>query len=134
VVLFFVAGFLIGFVPGHRRAEQLRAANELLQRTNRTLQQSLRIAELRGALGLMQHRVTQNKFGGAAEIASGFFNGVRQALNSAEETVLRDNLRTMLLQRDEITKGLAQADPGVKQRIERLYAQFFNIRKPRGEG
>ena len=49
VLVFFLAGFLIGFVPSQTALEQLRAENDQLQRSNSTLQSSLRIAELRGA-------------------------------------------------------------------------------------
>ena len=134
VLVFFLAGFLIGFVPSQTALEQLRAENDQLQRSNSTLQSSLRIAELRGAAGLMQHRVDQNNFGEAGEIATGFFNGVRQALHASNDAALRKNLQEMLLQRDKITTGLARADPAVKEEIEQLYGRFFHIRGKTKEG
>jgi hypothetical protein len=134
VLVVFIAGFLIGFVPSQAALEQLRADNQQLKRSSSTLQSSLRLAELRGAAGLMQQRVNENNFGAAGEIATGFFNGLRQAVHATGDAGLRKSLQEILLQRDKITTGLAQADPAVKEEIEQLYGRFFHIREKTGEG
>jgi hypothetical protein len=128
VISFFIAGFLIGFFPAHSRVDRLQTENAELRRQNANLQQSLRIAELRGVAGLMNHRVGQNNYGAAAKLSTGFFNGLRQAIATSSDEALRDNLRAMLQQRDEITVSLAQADPAVKQKLEQIYADFFQMR------
>ena len=128
VLLFFVAGFLLGYIPGHGTAMRLRAENEELQRTNQTLQQTLRIAELRGAAGLINYRLSENNFGAAAELVPGFFNGLKQTIEKTGDSALRENLTAILRQRDEITTGLAQTDPAVKEKIADVYASFFDIR------
>lgn len=128
ILVFFIAGFLIGFAPQHAEVERLRARNQKVEHANVILESSLRIAELRGAAGLIQRRLDQNSFSAATELAIGFFNGVRRAINEeAGDTALRQNLRAILQQRDEVMKGLTEGDSGVGDRMADIYAVFFQI-------
>jgi hypothetical protein len=91
------------------------------------LEETLRIAGLRGAAGLMSYRVNQSNYGAAAKLSTGFFNGLRQTIDNTKDERLRENLRAMLLERDEIAVGLAQADSAVKEKLGQIYADFFQI-------
>jgi hypothetical protein len=123
-----IAGFSIGYLPARWTIDRLEAQISRLKQRNGTLEQSLRIAELRGAAGLMSYRVNQNNYGAAAELSTGFFNGLRQAMDKTKDETVRQNLQAMLRQRDEITVGLARADPAVKEKLAQMYADFFQIR------
>lgn len=123
-----LAAFLLGYLPAQSTIARLEAETVKLKQGNQVLERSLRIAELRGAAGLMSHRIRQNDYSAAAELSTGFFNGLREALQETSDEQVRKNLETMLLQRDEITIALAQKDPAVQEKLEQMYADFFQIR------
>lgn len=124
----FIAGFLMGYLPLRSDLKKLQAENAKIEQQNATWAQSLRIANLRGAAGLMTYRVNRNNYGAAAKLSTGFFNGLGEAIQNTTDETLRRNLQALLEQRDEITGGLAQAEPGVKETLAQLYADFFQIR------
>jgi phage shock protein A len=123
-----VAVILIASLPSWSTIEGLETRISRLEQRNAVLEQSLKIAELRGAAGLMSYRVNQNDYGAAAELSTGFFNGVREMVSETEDQAVRQNLQAMLQQRDEITAGLAQSDPATKEKLAQIYADFFQIR------
>jgi len=123
-----IGGFLIGYLPARSTIGTLKTQNSRLEQRNAVLEQSLKIAELRGAVGLMSYRVDQNNYGAAAELSTGFFNGLRGMINTTKDERVRQNLQAMLQQRDEVTIGLAQSDPATKPKLAQIYADFFQIR------
>jgi hypothetical protein len=48
-----IGGFLIGYLPARSTIGTLKTQNSRLEQRNAVLEQSLKIAELRGAVGLM---------------------------------------------------------------------------------
>jgi len=124
----FIGGFLIGYLPARSTIEGLKTQNSRLEQRNAVLEQSLKITELRGAVGLMSYRVNQNNYSAAAELSTGFFNGLRGMINDTKDETVRRNLQAMLQQRDEITIGLAQSDPATKQKLAQIYGDFFQVR------
>jgi cell division protein FtsB len=131
----FVMGLLISYLavgPIRRdlRSEmkQLRQENTDLRQQTALLQQNLRVAELRGAVGLMSYRANRNNYGAAANLSTGFFDGVREVTEKTDNQALKHNLQKILDQRDQVTAALAKGDPKVKDRLARIYADFFQIR------
>lgn len=119
---------MIGYLPARSTIDGLETQNFRLEQKNAVLDQSLKIAALRGAVGLMSYRANQNNYGAAAELSTGFFDGLRAIIDDTKDENLRRNLQAMLQQRDEITAGLAQSDPATKQQLAQLYADFFQVR------
>ena len=112
--------FLLGYVPscvGARSAEEQRAE----------LEQKLKMAELRGQLGMASYEANRNNYANATEFSTNFFNGLRNAIDSAEDDTVKKRLQAMMALRDEITTNLAQADPVVKEKLARMYADFYQI-------
>lgn len=124
----FIAGFLMGYLPLRSELEQLQAQNAKIEEQNASWAQSLKITNLRGAAGLMSYRISHNNYGAVAELSTGFFNGLREAIQNTTDETLRQNLQALLQQRDEIIAGLAQADPAVKETLAQIYVDFFQIR------
>ena len=124
-----IVGVLIGSLPARSNIDGLETKISRLEQRNAVLEQSLKIAELRGAAGLMSYRVDQNNYAAAAELSTGFFNGVREMINRTNDETVRQNLQAMLRQRDEIAAGLAESDPTTKQKLAQIYADFFQIRR-----
>ena len=135
----FIAGFLVGFLPMQANQAVLESQNARLQqqkesldprvpeleRTVQKLRADLKLEQLRGTAGLMSYRANRNNFGAAAELSTGFFNGVKDAIAGAEDPTLRDALAKVLAQRDNVTAALAQANPAVKDQLAEIYANLF---------
>lgn len=112
--------FLLGYVPscvGARSAEEQKAE----------LEHKLKMADLRGQLGMASYEANRNNYANAAEFSTNFFNGLRSAIDSAEDDEVKKKLQTMIGLRDEVTTNLAQADPVVKEKLARMYADFYQI-------
>ena len=134
-----VGGFLLGYLPTHSQITDLELQNAHLrqqdgafsrqiaelQQTIHKLEGDLKLAELRGTAGLMSYRASQNNFGAAAELSTGFFDGVSEAIATVDNGALKENLQKILDQRDLVTTALAQADPVVKVRLAEIYAGFL---------
>ena len=141
----FVGGFLLGYLPTHSQILDLETQNAQLrqqdgafsrqiaelQQTIHKLEGDLKLAELRGTAGLMSYRASQNNFGAAAELSTGFFDGVSAAVASVNDEAMKENLQKILDQRDVVTTALAQANPIVKERLAEIYAGFL---QPSGSG
>ena len=141
IALFFVlvAIFMAGYLPGRSRAraaagetervsERLRESQATLART----QFDLQVARLRGHLGETLHEANANNFSVAADRATAFFDGLREAVNSAQLPAgeRRQILETVLARRDEISAGLARADAAVKGELAGMYMEFGRAVEP----
>lgn len=115
-----IAVFAAGYIPscvGARSAEE----------RNTRLQQNLKLAELRGHLGMASYEANRNNYANAAQQSTEFFNGLRETISSTNDAALKQNLEKFSARRDEITTNLAQADPAVKEKLAQAYADFFQI-------
>lgn len=130
VVLIFLAGYLPGASRARNAAAESRQTSQRLTETQATLaktQFDLEVARLRGHLGEVLHEANANNFGVAAEHATAFFDGLRNAVASphAEPAGERRNvLQSILARRDEISADLARADPAVKAKLAEMYMAF----------
>lgn len=115
-----LAVFSLGYIPSCVSA---RSAEE----RNVRLQNNLKLADLRGQLGMASYEVNRNNYASAAQHSTEFFNGLRETINIASDATLKQNLEKFLARRDEITTNLAQADPAVKEKLAQAYADFFQI-------
>lgn len=133
VVLVLAAVFAAGWWPATSRAraarEETERVTERLQESQATLAQTqfdLQVARLRGNLGEVLHETNANNYGIAAERATAFFDGLRDAVNSAQLAAgeRRTVLTGILDRRDEISADLARAEPAVKAKLTEMYMQL----------
>lgn len=133
VLVVFLVGFLPSYLYSRSVAKDLVQAEERVALAESRLSEvefDLELARLRGELGELLQAVNENNFGTAANKASEFFDGVRQAATSEHavaNSTRREALDTVLARRDEISSDLARADAGVKAKIEALYMQFAAV-------
>lgn len=134
-----VAIFLLGYLPGRSRASAATGETERVSRrldeSQATLAQTqfdLQIARLRGDLGETLCEANANNFGVAADRATAFFDGLREAVNSPQLAPgqRRQMLETVLARRDEISADLARADAAVKAKLGEMYMQFGGAARP----
>ncbi len=125
-VFVFLAIFLTGFVPMWRRAN-LRAE----QRD--AAQHELRFSRAQNALATAAIEARRGNYEPARQATSEFFTDLRSQTDGGETSSLtqaqRDNLRTLLLQRDEIITLLARGDAASSDRLSDIYVEYRNILK-----
>ena len=115
-----LAAFLIGYVPSCASARKAEAENARL--LNR-----LKMADLRGRIGMSSYEANRNNYANAAQFSSEFFNQVAEIINTEGDDSVKQRLQSILARRDEITTNLAQADPSVKDKLAQMYAEVFQI-------
>lgn len=118
VVLIFV--FLAGFIPS------CMSARDAQERSTR-LQHKLTLADLHVRLGMTSYEVNRNNYANAAQTSTDFFNGLKVMIDTTTDEGLKQKLQAIGMRRDEITTNLAQADPGVKEKLAQMFADFFQI-------
>ncbi|HET9531632.1 MAG TPA: hypothetical protein VFQ92_14845 [Blastocatellia bacterium] len=115
-----IAAFLIGYVPScvsARNAEEEKAR----------LERRLKLADLRGRIGMASYEANRNNYANAAAFSSEFFNLLAETINTSTDDALKQTLQPLLARRDEITTNLAQADPSVKDKLAQMYAEVFQV-------
>lgn len=115
-----IAFFLLGYIPASMSA---RTAQE----RNSQLEYDLRLADLRGQLGMASYETNQNNYASAAQRSTGLFNGLREAIDHTTDQTLKQDLEQILARRDEITANLAAANPAVKDKLAQAYVDLFQI-------
>ena len=112
-----IAVFLLGYVPSCIDARMVRQQNA-------GMQYHLKLANLRGQLGMMSNEANRNNFGRAADLSTEFFDGVRKVLDNPSDERIKAKLQGILSRRDEVTTDLAQANPAVKSKLSDMYADL----------
>lgn len=117
-VLIFV--FLLGFIPSCMSARNAQGRNTQLEH-------KLTLADLHIRFGMTSYEANRNNYASAAQPSTEFFNGLKETINTTGDEPLKQKLQAMSTRRDEITTNLAQADPGVKEKLAQMFADFFQI-------
>jgi len=120
-----LGAFLIGFVPQYQQKRQARAdlaaANEKLS----SIHTELKMAELRDLSGRMLVQVLLRNYGLAQDLASQYFNKLREAADQAHDPRAKNKLQDLLAMRDAITAALAQGDPTTSSEIQTLFTKTY---------
>jgi len=115
-----VGTFLLGYVPAEIGARSARAEQARLTH-------KLELTALEVQLGMMSLEANRDNYGLAAKLATPFFDGLQTAIASQAGQDVTRALQVMLVRRDEITSDLAQAKPGVKEKISGLYGDLYRL-------
>lgn len=112
--------FLFGYIPSCVSA---RSAQE----RNTRLEHKLKLVELHSRLGMISYEANRNNYANATQSSTDFFNGLKDMIDTTGDESMKQKLLAISTRRDEITTNLAQADPGVKEKLAQMYADFFQI-------
>ncbi len=92
------------------------------------LQKRLDLGELHLRLGRLAMEADRQDYGTAGEHAATFFDtAARMEEQATEDEKVRAALKRVLAARDDITAGLATANPATTQRLKQLYLDFFDL-------
>jgi hypothetical protein len=115
-----IAVFLAGYVPSCTSARQA-------QQQQARLESQLALSRLQGQLGMASYEANRNNYASAAQLSTDFFNGLREAAGRTNDEALRQKLQALGARRDEVTANLAEPNPAVKEKLQQMYADLFQI-------
>ena len=115
-----IAVFSLGYIPSCVSARSAQERNTQLERR-------LKLVDLHNVLGMTSYEANRNNFANAAELSTGFFNGLKEMIDTTADAGLKQKLQPISARRDEITTNLAQADPAVKEKLAQMYADFYQV-------
>jgi hypothetical protein len=118
-----VGGFLIGFVPGCMRS------NDLQSRLDRA-EQAVSFSTARDLASMLHVEVANRNYGNAAGLSTRFFDHVRALSEQTNDRETRERLQQILAEREAVSTGLAQNDPGIETQI-RNFVQLLHHTGPR---
>lgn len=119
IILLLVA-FLAGFIPQFMKAYRLSDELETARTDVAACRTEVELSEVRDLAALMYLETNRKNFGVAADHSKRFFDKVRDLASESTDPVLQLRLKEMLDQRDNITAGLASADPVVLAELQAL--------------
>jgi hypothetical protein len=120
LIAVFVAGFLVGDLPSRISASNAKEQNTQLEQKLGLSEQRLRLAELRGQMGIMSYEANRNNYAEVSKFSTEFFNGLRETINDTNDEALKQKLAAIVARRDEITTNIAQADSSVKEKLAQI--------------
>ena len=139
-VLCLIIGVVLGALSGtwtERRRSDERIATAVEAESARAghleadvtqLQQRLGLRELHLRLGRLAMEADHQDYGTASEQAATFFDAAaRMAEQARGDERVHAALEQVLAARDDVTAGLATADPAATQRLKQLYLDFFDL-------
>ena len=122
-----VAAFLLGFVPQYRKGRaldnQLGAARQQLYLEREKSQMD----ELGLLCGHVYLETNLKNYGLASQYATKFFDGVQAKMSQEPDSNRRSFLQETLAQRDAVTGGLAQGDPGTLSAVQDLFKRALEV-------
>ncbi len=113
--------FLLGAMPMWLRARQSAAEREMSQH-------ELRLSQLQNQLMAAVIDARRGDYEPARQTASDFFTSLRNQIDRGSSSDLSDsqraNLKSLLIQRDDIITLLARNDPAAADRLSNLYTTY----------
>ena len=118
-------GALGGYAPLYLELRDVRAHAEATEQQltmeRDEARQELAMSTLHSQMGVLLTQVRAADFAAARETSTKLYDGVRQAIESAENADDERRLRTIAETRDQVTAALALNDPAIEETIWRLF-------------
>jgi hypothetical protein len=127
VGVIFAAAFLLGFVPQYLKGKaldnQLDAAHQQLKSERAKSQ----LDELGLLCGHVYLETSLKNYGLAGQYSTKFFDEVQAMMRQAPDSNLHSFLQETLAQRDAVTGGLAQGNPGTLSAVQDLCQHVLQV-------
>ena len=114
--------FLLGFVPTWFKASRAIEQRDAAQR-------AVRLGQLQQTLAAAVIDVQRGQYEPARQLTSDFYTNLRRQIDDGYlfTSSQRDNLRSLLAQRDEVITLLARSDPAAADRLFNVYAIYSKL-------
>lgn len=113
ILIGFILGLAVGFVPSYLNLREARAELE-------DLRPRAAVSEVHSRLGILLARVEGGEWRPAAAASTEAFDRVQALLETAEDPDLKRRLLTASQARDEVTAAIAAGDPVAAGDVRRL--------------
>lgn len=127
VALFATIGlgfFLLGFVPMWFKTSAAIEQRDAAQR-------AVRLAQLHNTLATAVIDVQRGQFEPSRQLTSDFYTNLRRQIDSDSGSLFnpaqREELVSLLSERDELITLLARSDPASMERLYRIYATYSRV-------
>jgi hypothetical protein len=121
-----ILGFLLGFIPGQRKNSTATSERDTAQSQLVTMQKAdLSSFKVRAAMTYIQ--AEKKIFSNASSSASSFFTDLHAYAAQTSDSGLKQQLESVLSQRDSIISGLAKADPAVTEQLQNPFLKMQSI-------
>jgi hypothetical protein len=112
-IVLFVAGFLLGFIPQHKKASDLTKQLE-------TVRLESKLREIRALASLSYIDATKLNYGSAAEDSERMFGLAREVANDTKDDGLRNSLNGLATFRETVMDKLRAADASVLEPLQQI--------------
>jgi len=112
-IVLFVAGFLLGFIPQHKKAADLTKQLE-------TARLESKLREIRALASLSYIDATKLNYGSAAEDSERMFGVAREVANDTKDDGLRSSLNGLATFRETVMDKLRAADASVLEPLQQI--------------
>jgi len=112
-IVLFVAGFLLGFIPQHKKAADLTKQLE-------TARLESKLREIRALVSLSYIDATKLNYGSAAEDSERMFGVAREVANDTKDDGLRSSLNGLATFRETVMDKLRAADASVLEPLQQI--------------
>jgi hypothetical protein len=116
-----VAAFLLGFVPQYLKGKALDNQLGAVQQQLNSEREKSQMDELGLLCGHVYLETNLKNYGLAGQYSTKFFDGVQAMMSQAPDSNRQLFLQETLAQRDAVTGGLAQGDPGTMSAVQDLF-------------
>jgi hypothetical protein len=116
-----VAAFLLGFVPQYLKGRALDNQLSAVRQQLNSEHEKSQMDELGLLCGHVYLETSLKNYGLAGQYSSKFFDGVQAMMSQAPDSNRQSFLQETLAQRDAVTGGLAQGDPGTLSAVKDLF-------------
>ena len=121
--------FLLGFVP-----MWIKTAGAVEQRD--AAQRGVRLAQLQNTLAAAVIEVQRGNYEPARQLTSDFYTDLRRQVESDSGSIFtpsqRDGMSSLLAQRDQLIRLLAQSDPAAVDRLFTVYDSYHKVTNNKG--
>ena len=116
--------FLLGFLPMWFKTTQAIEQRDAAQR-------AVRLAQLQNTLATAVVEVQRGQFEPARQLTSDFYTNLRRQIDSGSGSPFtssqRENLKSLLAERDELITLLARSDPAGPHRLFNVYSSYNEL-------
>jgi hypothetical protein len=129
-LILLMVGFLAGFIPQYSKSRELARTASGLNEQVRACKSAEEFSRIREAAGMMYLAATQKNYGIATGYATRMFDQAQSLAGSTQDGGIRNLLRDVLAQRDQITADLAKGSDAVISEMQPILSKLEQDTKP----
>ena len=123
-LILLIIGFLAGFIPQYSRSREMARTASALADQVRACSSAEQFSRIRDAAAMMYLAATQKNYGISSGYATQVFDQAQSLASSTQDEGMRNLLRDVLAQRDQITSDLAKGSDAVISEMQPILSKL----------